>query len=100
MALAGYTGATNICPMTHTTSEHKNIAYDNKSVHVFFSFPFSYGVRGGELGPLSADSPSQLDVLGHDRHTLSMDGTQVGVFEKSHEIRFRCFLLVQKKFTP
>ena len=38
------------------------------------------------LGPLSADSPSELDVLGHDGDPLGVDGTQVGVLEEPHEV--------------
>ena len=33
------------------------------------------------LGALSADTAGELDVLGHDGHTLGMDGAQVGVLE-------------------
>ena len=45
-----------------------------------------------DLGTFSTDSSGQLDVLGHDGDTFGMDGTQVGVFEKSDEVSFRCFL--------
>ena len=38
------------------------------------------------LGPLSADSPSELDVLGHDCDPLGMDGAEVGVLEQSDQI--------------
>ena len=38
------------------------------------------------LGALSADSAGQLDVLGHDGHTLGVDGAQVGVLEESDEV--------------
>ena len=40
------------------------------------------------LGTFSTDAASQLDVLGHDGHTLSVDGAQVGVLEKSYQIGF------------
>ena len=39
-----------------------------------------------DLCPLATDSPSQLDVLGHDGHTLGMNGTQVSVFKESNKI--------------
>ena len=38
------------------------------------------------LGALSSDSASQLDVLGHDGHTLGVDGAQVGVLEQSNQV--------------
>ena len=40
------------------------------------------------LGPLATDSPGQLDVLGHDSHTLGVDGAQVGVLKESNEVGF------------
>ena len=45
-----------------------------------------------DLGTFSTDSSGQLDVLWHDGDTFGMDGTQVGIFEKSDEVSFRCFL--------
>jgi len=44
------------------------------------------------LGPFSSDSPSQLDILWHDGHTLGVDGAQVGVFEETNQVSLRCFL--------
>ena len=38
------------------------------------------------LSTLSTDAAGELDVLGHDGDTLGMDGAQVGVLEKSHEV--------------
>ena len=38
------------------------------------------------LGALSADTASQLDVLGHDGHPLGVDGTQVGVLKQTHQV--------------
>jgi len=35
------------------------------------------------LGAFSADSPCQLDVLGHDGHPLGVDSAQVGVLEQA-----------------
>ena len=40
------------------------------------------------LGPLATDSPGKLDVLGHDGHTLGVDGAQVGVLKQSNEVGF------------
>jgi hypothetical protein len=42
--------------------------------------------RAGCLGALSADAAGQLDVLGHDRDTLGVDGAQVRVLEQSDEV--------------
>merc|ERR1712215_276141 len=38
------------------------------------------------LSPLSSDPPSELNILGHDGNSLSMDGTQIGVLEQSHQV--------------
>ena len=38
------------------------------------------------LGTLATDAAGQLDVLGHDGHTLGVDGSQVGVLEQTHQI--------------
>ena len=40
------------------------------------------------LGTLSADTAGKLDVLGHDGHTLGVDGAQVGVLEKTDKVGF------------
>ena len=40
----------------------------------------------GSLRALSTDAAGELDVLGHDGHTLGMDGAQVGVLEKSDKV--------------
>ena len=38
------------------------------------------------LRSLSADSAGQLDVLGHDGHSLRVDGGQVRVLKQTHEV--------------
>ena len=38
------------------------------------------------LGALSADTTGQLDVLGHDGHTLGVDGAQIGVLEETNQV--------------
>ena len=38
------------------------------------------------LSTLSADTAGKLDVLGHDGHTLGVDGAQVGVLEQTDEV--------------
>ena len=44
------------------------------------------------LCALTTDAAGKLDVLGHDRHTLSVDGTAVGVLEQTNEVRLRSLL--------
>ena len=39
-----------------------------------------------DLGTLSTDTASQLDVLGHDGDTLGVDGAQVGVLEQTNQV--------------
>ena len=52
-----------------------------------------FGVLGKDsLSSLSTDTAGQLDVLGHDGHTLGVDGAQVGVFEESDEVSLAGFL--------
>ena len=38
------------------------------------------------LGPLASDPPGQLDVFGHDGHSLGVDGAQVGVLKQSDQV--------------
>ena len=44
------------------------------------------------LSPLSADTASQLDILWHDGDPLGVDGTQVGIFEKTNQVSLASFL--------
>lgn len=48
--------------------------------------PYSHEAETPLSGALTAESPSQLDVLGLDRHALSMYSGDVGIFEKTHKI--------------
>jgi hypothetical protein len=41
---------------------------------------------------LSSDPAGKLHVLGHDGHTLSVDGTKVSVLEKTNEEGLSCLL--------
>ena len=43
-------------------------------------------LRVNFLSPLAADTAGQLDVLGHDGHTLGVDGAQVGVLEQADQV--------------
>jgi len=45
-----------------------------------------------ELCPLSANSSGELDVLGHDGHSLGVDGAQVGVLEETNQVGLTGFL--------
>jgi hypothetical protein len=38
------------------------------------------------LRALATDAAGELDVLGHDRHALGVDGAQVGVLEEADEV--------------
>jgi len=38
------------------------------------------------LSPLATDAAGKLDILGHDGHTLGVDGAQVGVLEETNEV--------------
>ena len=51
-------------------------------------------VAGAEsfLSTLSTDTASQLDVLGHDGHTLGVDGAQVGVFKETDQVSLASLL--------
>ena len=40
----------------------------------------------GHLCALTADAARELDVLGHDRDTLGVDGAQVGVLEQADQV--------------
>ena len=40
----------------------------------------------------SSDSSGELDVLGHDGHSLGVDGAEVGVLEEANQVGFGCFL--------
>jgi len=42
--------------------------------------------QSGHLGSLASDAAGQLDVLGHDGHSLGVDGGQVGVLEEADEV--------------
>ena len=39
-----------------------------------------------DLSTLSTDAASKLDVLGHDGHSLGVDGAQVGVLEEADQV--------------
>ena len=41
---------------------------------------------------LSTDVSGQLDIPWHDGDSLCMDSTQIGIFEQTYKICFRCFL--------
>ena len=45
-----------------------------------------------DLSTLATDTAGQLDVLGHDGHTLGVDGAQVGVLEQTNQVSLRGLL--------
>lgn len=44
------------------------------------------------LGSFTTDTSCQLDVLGHDSNSLSVNGTQVSVFKQADQVTFASFL--------
>ncbi|KAG6382519.1 hypothetical protein SASPL_157813 [Salvia splendens] len=44
------------------------------------------------LSALASDPPSELNVLGHNGHPLSMNGTEVGVLEQPNQVGLRRLL--------
>lgn len=48
--------------------------------------------RQMSLCSLPSDPPRKLDVLGHDRDPLGVNGTQVGVLKQADEVSLTCFL--------
>ena len=55
-------------------------------------FKQSWVRRVGLRLALATDVTSKLNVLGHNGHTLGMDGAQVGVLEKTDEVCLGCLL--------
>lgn len=54
---------------------------------------------GNHSEPVSADALGQLKVLGHDGHPLGMDGAEVSVLEKRHQVGLSSFLEGQDSLT-
>ena len=48
--------------------------------------------QASSLSTLTADTTSELDVLGHDGDTLGVDGAQVGVLKQADEVGLASFL--------
>ena len=44
------------------------------------------------LCTLTTDTTCELNVLGHNGHTLGVNGAQVGVFKETDQVSLRCFL--------
>ena len=47
--------------------------------------------QASSLSTLTADTTSELDVLGHDGDTLGVDGAQVGVLKQADEVSLASF---------
>jgi hypothetical protein len=45
-----------------------------------------------DLRSLATDTAGKLNILGHDSHTLGVDSTQVGIFEKTNQVSLSSFL--------
>jgi len=52
--------------------------------------------RASGLSPLAANTARQLDVLGHDRHPLAMDGAEEAVLKHPNEVTLGGFLKSHK----
>jgi hypothetical protein len=48
---------------------------------------------------VTTDAFSQLEVLGHDCHSLGVDSAEIGVLEERNEIGLGCFLESQDSLT-
>ena len=48
-----------------------------------------------DLRTLATNTTGKLNILGHDGHTLGVNGTQVGIFKESNQVSF-CSLLQGK----
>lgn len=55
-------------------------------------FFFFASKEGRRLSTFTTDSSGQLNILGHDGNSLSVNSAQVGVFEQSDQIGFASFL--------
>ena len=44
------------------------------------------------LSTFATDTAGKLDILGHDGHSLGVDGAQVGIFEKTNQVGLAGFL--------
>ena len=42
--------------------------------------------QAAQLRALTTDAAGQLNVLGHDGHTLGVDGAQVGILEQTNQV--------------
>ena len=49
-------------------------------------------VSENQLSSLTSDSSSELNILGHDGHTLGVNGGKVSVLEKTDEVSFSSLL--------
>ena len=53
--------------------------------------------RISPLCSLTADSSGELNVLGHDSHTLSMDGAEVSILKKADQVSLSSLLQSEKR---
>ena len=57
------------------------VMYAYKCTNGFLAAPIA-----DDLGALATDSACELDVLGHDSHTLGVDRAEVGVLKEGSEV--------------
>ena len=83
--------------MQSRAGHHSQVQVDHSSVTVGIQeresviFPRN-GTPVSALSALAADATRQLNVLGHDRNTLGVNGAQVGVLKEANEVGLRSFL--------
>jgi hypothetical protein len=53
---------------------------------------FFFVVLSSDLGTLSSNTTSQLNILWHDGDALGVDGAQVGIFEKTYQVSLASLL--------
>ena len=59
---------------------------------VFLSQRYTTSASSKHLSTLTTDAAGKLDVLGHDGHTLGVDGSQVGILEETDEVSLSSLL--------
>ena len=68
-------------PRCRASTVRMLVMYAYKCTNGFLAAPIA-----DDLGALATDSACELDVLGHDSHTLGVDRAEVGVLKEGSEI--------------
>ncbi|KAF4350065.1 hypothetical protein G4B88_000326 [Cannabis sativa] len=69
-----------------------NLTYDNPIHHWIQTQFYKQDKIQQILSSLASDSTSQLNILWHDRNSLSVDRTEISVFEETDQVSFGSFL--------